>query len=175
MLKLFKAGWIVIGCCFNHLKKKIKSNSYNVVPLCHDGYSCGLFYLFNPSCAVLKILYLIWCSQSNMTDLLKIVCRSLIMLYFLQILVSILLSTCFLLISTGFALLFVTVWSKASMIWAYASQFSSEMALLVDNSANVSSKTEVHKLISMKPMNNQFQKEIKTCDNLCRNKISNIL
>ncbi len=43
------------------------------------------------------------------------------------------------------------------MIWAYASQFSTEIALIVVNSGKASSKTEVHKLRSMK---NQFKKEI---------------
>ncbi len=77
----------------------------------------------NP-CAVLKILYLIWCSSQKWAAfqyVLKTFDRA-ISLPNLRFF----LSTCFLSIRTGFAFLFGTDWLRASLIWARAPQLLSE-------------------------------------------------
>ncbi len=110
----------------------------------------------NP-CAVLKILYLIWCSIQKWPAfqyVLKTFDRpiSLPNLRFF-------LSTCFLSIRTGFAFLFGTDWLQASLIWARAPQLLSEKKC-VDHFVNVHSHTEMQKLKSMRLMIKQLRKEI---------------
>ncbi len=50
----------------------------------------------------------LWCSRSKMTGLRSIAYKSVIMLYYHQILDSIFLSTCFLSFRTGFVFLFAS-------------------------------------------------------------------
>ncbi len=61
--------------------------------------------IINPY-AMLRIHYLIWCSRLKVTNLLKIACKSLIMLYYHQILYSVFLWTWFLSVTTGLVLIF---------------------------------------------------------------------
>ncbi len=64
-------------------------------------------YWLNPL-VVFGLLSHLWCSRSKMTGLRSIAYKSIIMLYYHQILDSIFLSTCFLSFRTGFGFLFAS-------------------------------------------------------------------
>ncbi len=77
------------------------------------------------------------------TGLLKIACKSLIMLYYHQILDSIF----------PLAQVCISFWN-----WLVVGPFWSEKSIFMDNFDNVTLKTEVHELSSLRSMINQFQK-----------------
>ncbi len=83
-----------------------------------------------------------------------IACKSLIMLYYHQLLDLVFLVTCFPSNSFGFVFL------NRADYWFKLTQLNIWVKKKKDNFGNVHSKPEVHKLRSMRPMISQFQKEI---------------